>query len=260
MNTNDSKRPSLSAVDREVFAWQLPVVGFGESGQEKLKSSTVLISRCGGLGGAVAYQLAAAGVGRIILAHAGTVKPSDPNRQILMTYDWIGKPRAECAARRLKELNPSLEVQAVPENITDSNAARLVRNADLIVDCAPLFEERFLLNREAVLQRKPMVECAVFSLEATLTVLVPGKTPCLRCLVREFPTYWTRRFPVFGAVSGTIGCLAAMEAIKVLSGFGKPLYGELLTCDLYDLHFKRLRLRRDPHCPECGQTSGSASC
>ncbi len=255
MKNEESKRTPLSDLDREVFAWQLPVTGFGEIGQEKLKASSVLISRCGGLGGSVAYQLAAAGVGRMILAHAGPVKASDLNRQILMTFDWIGKPRVECAARRLKELNPGLEVQAVPENISDSNVARLVDAADLIVDCAPLFEERFLLNREAVRQRKPMVECAVYSLEATLTVLIPGQTPCLRCLVREFPAYWTRRFPVFGAVSGTVGCLAAMEAIKVLSGFGKPLLGELLTCDLYDLHFKKVRIQRDPECPECGHVA-----
>ncbi len=247
----ESRNAALSDQEREVFSWQMNVAGFGQGGQEKLKASTVLVSRCGGVGGAVAYQLAAAGVGRIILAHAGEVKPSDLNRQLLMTHDWIGKPRVECAARRLKELNPWLDVQAVAENVSDSNVARLVGAADLIVDGAPLFEERFLLNRESVKQGKPMVECAVYALEATLTVLVPGRTPCLRCLVREHPSYWTRRFPVFGASAGAVGCLAAMEAIKVLGGFGKPLLGELLTCDLRDLHFHKVRVHRDPGCPEC---------
>jgi molybdopterin/thiamine biosynthesis adenylyltransferase len=247
--------PLLSDTDRATYGWQLPVAGFGEDGQRKLKGASVLISRSGGLGGVVAYELAAAGIGRLILAHGGNVKPSDLNRQILMTHDWIGKPRVECAARRLRELNPALEVLAVPENVQESNARRLVAEADVVVDCAPLFEERYLLNREAVRQRKTLIECAVYDLEAQVTTLLLEDGPCLRCLYREPPPTWTRQFPVFGAVSGTVGCLAAMEAIKVLSGLGQPLSGQLLMADLRTMTFRRLNVRRDPDCPECAQRS-----
>src|SRR5687767_5747184 len=142
----------LSDEERDVYQWQLWVDGFGEAGQEKLKGASVLVSRVGGLGGVVAYQLAAAGVGRLVLAHAGNVRPNDLNRQILMTHDWLGRPRVESARRRLLELNPRLEVLAVAENINESNAARLVGEADLVVDCAPLFVERYLMNAEAVRQ------------------------------------------------------------------------------------------------------------
>jgi molybdopterin/thiamine biosynthesis adenylyltransferase len=228
------------------------VQGFGEAGQEKLKSAAVLISRCGGVGGAAAYQLAAAGVGKLILAHAGAVKPSDLNRQILMTHAGIGTPRAELAARRLRELNPRLEVEAVPENVSEANAARLVAAADLVVDCAPLFRERFLLNREAVRQQKPLVECAMYELELQLTTIRPGATPCLACLYPDEPTAWRREFPVFGAVAGAAGSLAAMEAIKVLSGLGRPLLGEMLVGDLRDMSFQKLKLTRDPACKVCG--------
>lgn len=162
--------------------WQLWVDGFGEAGQRRLKNAAVLVSRAGGVGGMVALELAAAGVGKIILAHAGNLKPSDLNRQILMTHDWLGRPRVECAAQRLRALNPRLEIMAVPENLSEANAARLVGQADLVVDCAPLFTERFLMNREAVRQRKPMVECAMYELEAHLTTILPGQTPCLACL------------------------------------------------------------------------------
>lgn len=248
-------QPRLSAAELEVYSWQLPVAGFGETGQARLKGASVLISRCGGLGGTVAYELAAAGVGRLVLAHAGNVKPSDLNRQLLMTYDGIGKSRVESAARRLRELNPQVEIVGVPENVDSSNAERLVAGVDLVVDGAPMFQERYLLNREAVRQGKPMVECAVYELEAHLTTMLPGHTPCLRCLYPEPSPTWTRRFPVFGAVPGTVGCLAAMEAIKVLAGFGKPLYGQLLTCDLRDMSFRTLRLRRTPGCPDCGHLS-----
>lgn len=217
-----------------------------------MKQASVLISRCGGIGGVVAYELAAAGIGRLVLAHAGHVKPGDLNRQLLMTHDWIGKPRVESAARRLRDLNPRVEILAVPENVNEANAERLVREADLVVDCAPLFAERHLMNREAVRQRKPMVECAVYELEAHLTTIIPGNTACLRCLQPEASPTWTRKFPVFGAVSGAIGCLGAMEAIKLLAGLGTPLRNELLVCDLGNMTFRKLRVRRDPSCPECG--------
>src|SRR3954466_9000908 len=138
----------LTAEERATYEWQMCVPGLGEEGQGKLKAASVLITRVGGLGGLVAYELAAAGVGRLILAHAGTVKPGDLNRQLLMTHASLGSSRVECAARRLKELNPRLDVVAVPENVTAENAARLVGLADVVACAAPLFEERFRLNEQ----------------------------------------------------------------------------------------------------------------
>ena len=247
---NDSM--PLTDEERAVYEWQLDVPGFGEAGQEKLKGASVLISRVGGLGSVVAYELAAAGIGRLILAHAGEIIPSDLNRQLLMTHDALGTSRVQSAEARLKALNPRLVIEAVPENISSANAARWVGQADLIVDCAPLFEERFAMNREAVAQGKPLVECAMYELQAQVTTVLPGQTPCLACLHPEVPPAWTRRFPVFGAVSGTVGCLGAMEAVKVLSGLGEPLAGRLLTMDLRDMQFRILTIERRPGCPVCG--------
>lgn len=244
--------PSLSEAERDRYGWQLPVTGFGEAGQLRLKRATVLVSRCGGLGGSVAYQLAAAGVGRLILAHAGDLRLNDLNRQILMTHDWLGKPRVECAALRLKQLNPGLEVEAFPENVTPANADRLVGMADLVVDCAPLFAERYAMNRAAMRLGKPMVEAAVYELEAHLTTFVAGRTGCLRCLYPEPSTTWERRFPVFGAVAATVGGMAAMEAIKVLAGFGEPLWGRLLTFDLRGFSFRQYHAPAREGCPDCG--------
>jgi molybdopterin/thiamine biosynthesis adenylyltransferase len=241
----------LTDIERQVYEWQMWVAGFGEEGQRRLKGASVLISRCGGVGGAVALELAAAGIGRLVLAHAGNLKPSDLNRQILMTQDWLGKPRVECAAARLRDLNPRVEIVALPENVSAANAGRLVGDADVVVDCAPRFEERFALNSAAVRQRKPMIECAVYALEAQLTTILPGQSACLRCFCPEPPATWTRRFPVFGAVAAAVGSLAAMEVIKVIAGFGQPLVGRMLTLDLRDMSFHMLRIRRDPDCAEC---------
>lgn len=253
------RRP-LTDEERAIYQWQIWVPDFGESGQEKLKASSVLVSRCGGVGGVVAYELAAAGIGKLVLAHAGNVKPSDLNRQILMTHDWLGKPRVESAARRLRELNPRLEIDPVPENVNEQNVADLVAKVDLVVDCAPLFEERLLMNREAVRQGKPMVDCAMYDMEGQVTTILPGRTPCLACLCPEPPPVWRRQFPVFGAVSGTVACLGAVEAIKVLAGIGKPLAGSLLTIDFRDMSFRKVEIKRNPSCPVCREIPEPARC
>ena len=188
-------RIPLSDEDRARYEWQLWVPEFGESGQEKLKNSTVLVSRLGGLGGVVAYELAAAGIGRLILAHAGNVKPSDLNRQLLMTTDWLGKPRIESAKRRLLELNPSLEIVAITENMNAENADDLVAQADLVVDCAPLFEERYAMNSAALRHNKPLIECAMYDMEFHLFTVLPGETPCVRCLFPKTTTRMASRIP-----------------------------------------------------------------
>jgi molybdopterin/thiamine biosynthesis adenylyltransferase len=235
------------------YEWQIWMPGFGEAGQEKLKAACALVSRTGGLGGPLCYNLTAAGIGRLIVAHGGNVKYSDLNRQITMTHDWLDKPRSESTARRLKEMNPRLEVEAVPENINEKNAADLVGRADIVFDCAPLFQERFLMTRECVRQNKPMVEAAMFGMEAQVTVIIPGKTPCLACLYPEIPPRWKRQFPVFGAVSASTGALAAIEGIKIISGLGRTLAGTLLYYDTLTMEFNRIPVKRRPGCPVCGK-------
>ena len=249
--TDDGQLPELTDVEREVYSWQMTVAGFGEEGQRRLKAATVMVSRVGGLGGLVAYELAAAGVGRLVLAHGGTLKPSDLNRQLLMRHNALGQARVDIAAESLTALNPRLEIVAVPENVSEANATELVGRTDVVVDCAPLFEERFAMNDACVRLAKPMVECAMYETEAHITSFKPGKTGCLRCLYPEKPDDWQRRFPVIGAVSGAVGCLGAMEAIKIIAGLGEPLYGRLLTMELRSMSFQTVRIRRDPGCAEC---------
>jgi len=242
---------SLSDEERAIYEWQLWVEGFGATGQVRLKKATVLVSRCGGVGGMLAMQLAAAGVGRLILAHAGNLRLNDLNRQILMSYAGLDQPRAEQAAKRLREFNPHVETVPVAENISEANVDRLVKGADVVASCAPLFQERLLLNRAAMAQKKPLVDCAMYELEAQLTTVLPGRGPCLACLYPTEPTAWKRQFPVFGAVAGMIGCLGAMEVIKVLAGLGEPLVGKMLVCDLADMSFRKIQLNGGGSCAVC---------
>jgi molybdopterin/thiamine biosynthesis adenylyltransferase len=243
---------TLTSEEESVYEWQMWVPDFGPAGQLALKRATVLISRCGGVGGTAALYLAAAGIGRLILAHDGNLKPSDLNRQVLMTHDAMGQPRVALASRRLRELNPRMVVETVERNISPDNVAELVARADVIVDAAPLFEERLLLNEHAVLLNKPMVECAMYEMQAQITTILPRRSPCLACLYPERPPSWKRQFPVFGAVAGMIGSWGAMEAIKLIAGFGQPLAGRLLLMDLRDGTMNQVHIARNENCPICG--------
>ncbi len=242
----------LTAEEKATYEWQMWEKDFGEEGQKRLKSSTALVSRVGGLGSAVAYSLAAAGIGKIVLAHAGNVKHSDLNRQILMTRDWLGKPRVESARRRLQELNPSLEIEAVAENVTEENASRLVGKVDIVFDCAPLFQERYAMNKACVQRNKPLIDAAMFSMEGRVTTIIPGRTACLACIYPEFPQAWKREFPVFAAVAALAANIAVCEGIKVLAGFGTTLAGFMLLYDARHMEFTRLKLKKNKLCPVCG--------
>jgi molybdopterin/thiamine biosynthesis adenylyltransferase len=244
--------PPLTEEELATYDWQMTVPGVGEDGQRKLKGATVLVSRIGGVGGLVAHELAAAGVGRLILAHAGTLKPGDLNRQLLMRHDALGTSRIACAGSTLRSYNPAVDIVEVGENIKANNVERLVDQADVVVCCAPLFTERYLMNEWAVRLGKPFVDCAMYELTGQVATTIPGKSACLACRVPSPPDDWQRKFPVFGAVSGVVGCIGAMEAIKLICGIGEPLTDRLLSFDLRDMRFRVFRTQRRTDCQVCG--------
>ena len=225
----------LTPKELERYRRQIQLPELGEAGQNALKNTTALVSGVGGLG--------------------GTVRLDDMNRQILMTDDWVGQVRVTKAQETLTQINPDVEVEAIPEYITPENVDELVQQADIALSCAHNFPERDLMNAACVRWDKPMIEAAMNSMEAYLTAIVPGKTPCLSCIFPEKPDWDRRAFGVLGAVSGTLACLSALEAIKVITGLGKPLYSYLLNMDLANTEFKKLHLYKDPDCPVCGHFS-----
>ena len=242
----------LSPEECNRYEWQLWVREFGVEGQSRLKGCTAFISRIGGVGGCVAQLLTAAGIGRLVLAHGGSLRLNDLNRQVLMTTEWVGRSRVELARLQLRQLNPLVEIETIAENVSETNATRIIQTCDIVVSAAPIFAERFLMNREAVRQQKPLVDCAIYELEGRLTTILPGFTACLSCLYPEAPPHWKREFPVFGAVASTVGSLAAMEVIKVASKLGRPLANRLLSFDLRDMSFQEVRIARRVNCGVCG--------
>ncbi len=256
-----SGSPQLSSDESARYERQLRIDGFGEKGQQKLKAATVLVSRCGGVGGTAAINLAIAGVGRLILAHGGEVVPDYLNRWVWAGPEDIGKPCVHVLAEHIRRINPHVDVQAVSQQVTESNISTLARDADMIVDGAPLFEERYLMHAEAVRQRKPLVMGAMYSTEGYVTTVVLGKTPCLKCLYPSKPDYWTniKVFPAIGPGPIIVGSMCAMEAIKVISGFGKPLMNALWRFDLETCFVQTLKIRRRPDCEFCSGLPASSS-
>jgi molybdopterin/thiamine biosynthesis adenylyltransferase len=244
---------ALTELEREIYKRQIQIHDFGEEAQVKLKSSAALVTRIGGLGGPVALYLAMAGIGKLVLAHAGNLTWSNLNRQILMRYDHVGKPRIECATELFERLTPHTEIIALGEDASEENALDLVAQVDIVCDCPPSFEERFALNRACVALRKPLLEPAMYGMEGYLTTIVPGETPCLACLIPERPAWWHHLgFPVLGAVSAALGCLTAVEAVKLLTGFGELLKGQMLQYDSSTMDFIKFPVSRRPDCPVCG--------
>ncbi|MEH1912152.1 MAG: HesA/MoeB/ThiF family protein [Nostoc sp.] len=245
---------NLTPSELERYHRQMMLPNFGEAAQKRLKSATVLVTGVGGLGGTSALYLAVAGVGRLILVRGGDLRLDDMNRQVLMTNDWVGKPRVFKARETLQAINPDIRVEAVHDYVTKENVDSLVQSADIAVDCAHNFTERNLLNEACVRWQKPMVEAAMDGMEAYLTTIIPGVTPCLSCLFPEKPDWNQRGFSVIGAVSGTLACLSALEVIKLITKFSQPLLSQLLTIDLMRMVFAKRNSYHDPSCLVCGSS------
>jgi molybdopterin/thiamine biosynthesis adenylyltransferase len=243
----------LAEFDRKKYVRQLSIHGLGETGQQNLKNASALVARGGGVGGTVAIYLAAAGIGRMTVMHGGNLTWSNLNRQILMNEARVGQPRADQIRDSILRLNPAVDLTVLAEDPNDQNLDELVARADVVCDCVPTWGERYALNRAIVRRRKPMVEAAMNGMEAYLTVFQPGETPCLHCLYPAPDPDWNGLdFPVLGAVSGAVACLAAIEAIKVVAGFGQPLRNQLLFFDTEYHEYRKFNVHRDPSCPVCG--------
>ncbi|GBE00463.1 molybdopterin-synthase adenylyltransferase [bacterium BMS3Abin07] len=231
--------------------------GFDPACQRKLKESTVLVAGIGGLGGTAAVYLAIAGIGRMILVHPGNLTLSNMNRQILMRHDWIGKRRVIQGKRTIEEINPDVEIEIYDKRITRENAVQLLEGVQVAISARPNFAERRVLNYASIERGISMVEAAMNGMEGYLFNVIPGETPCLNCLYPDDDPEWEELgFPVLGAVSGMLGCIMSIEAIKLLTGFGKPLKNRMLIFNMLNMDFTRLNIRRDKNCPVCmGKTN-----
>jgi molybdopterin/thiamine biosynthesis adenylyltransferase len=242
----------LTEKELERYKRQMMLPDFGREAQEKLKNATIVVAGIGGLGGTTAFFLAAAGVGRLIFVHEGKLTESNLNRQILMKNDRVGESRVDIATETLREFNPHVQVEVYDEPVRLDRMTELMKRADLLVDARHNFPERRILNQAAVITGKPMVEAAMNSMEATLFNIFPGETACLHCVYPENQEWDPFGFAVLGAQSGSLGCMAAVEAVKIITGCGKPLRGSMLYYDLAEMEFRKFKTVKNDKCPVCG--------
>jgi len=250
--------PPLSAEESARYARQIGPGVLTVEGQTRLKGSTALVSRAGGMGGPAALALVMAGVGRVIIAHGGRLISPDLNRQVLGSEQLVGQSRAPHFARYLQSMNRFVTVESVDHEPDDAEALELARRANVILSCAPTFEERLRLNEAAVAAGVPLVDAAQWGMTGTIVVVDSGRTACLRCIYPANPEF-EEMFPVIGAISAAIGALAALEAIKILSQTGSLMFGRLWMLDGYHWQWRHVQLRRDPDCPCCGPSARKVS-
>jgi len=224
-------------------------------GQEKLLNARVLIVGLGGLGSPVAMYLAAAGVGKLILADFDEVDLSNLQRQIIHNNARIGHNKAQSAAQTLRALNPEIEINCVETKLDASTLKELVASVDVVADCTDNFAIRFALNAACVAEKVPLVSGAAIRLEGQVAIFdSANNSPCYRCLYEENDDDLScAANGVLAPLVGVVGSMQALETIKLIVGFGTNLAGRLLIFDARHSQWRELKLPRDPDCPVCGE-------
>lgn len=245
----------LSDEQLQRYSRQLLLNDIDVAGQERLLCSRVLVLGLGGLGSPVAMYLAAAGVGKLLLADGDEVELSNLQRQIAHGQADIGLNKAVSAAATVAALNPDVTVEVIPQQMTEADLTPLVCDVDLVVDATDNYAARFALNRACIAAAVPLVSAAAVRTEGQLSVFDPHRGgPCYRCLypdTNDLTALTCSESGVLAPVVGVLGSLQAVEALKILAGFGEPLRGRLLILDLRSMDIRQLRVSPRPDCPDC---------
>lgn len=248
---------TLSPAQRSRYSRHLLIPEVGEEGQLTLLNSRVLMIGAGALGSPAAYYLAAAGVGTIGIVDDDVVDMSNLQRQIIHTTERVGMNKGESAKIAIEALNPEVRVNVHPVRINRDNVLDLMGQYDIVLDGTDNFPTRYLLNDAALMTRTPLMHASILRFEGHASVFLPYEGPCYRCLFPEPPPPELApscgEAGVLGVLPGLMGNIQATEAIKVLLGAGETLSGRLLIYDALQMTFDELKIRRDPHCPACGE-------
>ena len=232
----------------------------GKEGQEKLLAARVLIVGMGGLGSPVAMYLAASGVGHLVLTDFDFVELSNLQRQIIHRTDDIDKNKVESARNAILELNPGVQVTALPWVLQDDDLDREVAAADVVVDACDNFESRFDLNAVCWRLGTPLVSAAAMRMEGQVSVFDSRQaaSPCYRCLYSDESTEGEAcsQVGVLAPLLGIIGSIQATEVIKLIVAMGTTLVGRVMVLDALEMEWRTLKLRKDPQCPVCSQVGG----
>jgi molybdopterin-synthase adenylyltransferase len=229
----------------------------GIEGQQKIFDAKVLIIGAGGLGSPIALYLAAAGVGTIGIADADTVDISNLQRQVIHFTRDLGQPKVESAADKMHAINPDVTVRTYHEFLLANNIRPILREYDFVIDGTDNFAAKFLINDACVLEGKPFSHGGILRFNGQAMTVLPGRSACYRCVFHAPPPRGSvptcSQAGVLGAVAGMLGTIQAVEALKFITGVGSLLTDTLLTFDAKTLDFRKVRFKRNVHCPVCGE-------
>lgn len=246
---------SLTEEQIERYSRQIILPNVGGKGQERLLKAKVLVVGCGGLGSAVGYYLAAAGIGRIGLVDSDKVELNNLQRQILHFTRDIGKPKVESAREKLLSLNPELQIITHGLRLTSENVLGIFKDYDIVIDGSDNFPTRYLVNDACFFLDKPLSTGAILRFDGQATTILPGKGPCYRCIYPEPPEPGLipscQEAGILGAVAGIIGLIQVNEVLKLILNIGDLLVGRLLVLNALRLDISLLAIRRSKTCPLC---------
>ncbi|MES2441461.1 MAG: molybdopterin-synthase adenylyltransferase MoeB [Pseudomonadota bacterium] len=251
---------SLAPEELERYARHIVLREVGGGGQARLKASKVLVIGAGGIGSPAIQYLAAAGIGLLCIVDDDRVELSNLQRQTLFTTGDVGERKGSVATARAHALNPHVELYSVIHRIDAANADQ-VRDFDVVIDGTDNFATRLAVADACLRHRVPLVSAAVGQFEGQLGVFRGWEAdkPCYRCFVGHDPERAEASCAeqgVLGALTGVMGSLAALEAIRACVPFGEDSAGKLLLVDALALRFRTLTLPKDPGCPACGSARG----
>ncbi|RWR92664.1 UBA/THIF-type NAD/FAD binding fold [Cinnamomum micranthum f. kanehirae] len=242
------------------YSRHLLLPSFGVDAQSRLLKSSILVVGAGGLGSPALLYLAASGVGRLGIVDNDVVELNNMHRQIIHTEAYIGQSKVKSAAAACRAINSTVELVEHIEALQATNALDIVSKYDVVIDATDNAPSRYMINDCCVVLGKPLVSGAAVGLEGQLTVYNHNGGPCYRCLFpTPPPTTACQRCSdsgVLGVVPGVIGCLQALEAIKVASAIGEPLCGRMLLFDALSARIRIVKLRgRSLQCDVCGENA-----
>ena len=251
-----SPGPALTVDEVRRYSRHLIIPDVAMAGQQRLMNAKVLCVGAGGLGSPALMYLAAAGVGTIGIVEFDTVDESNLQRQIIHGQSDIGKSKAQSAKAKISEINPYVQVITHEVRLDNSNVKEIFSQYDIIVDGTDNFATRYLVNDACVLLKKPYVWGSIYRFDGQASVFWAEYGPCYRCLYPEPPPPGMvpscAEGGVLGILCATIGSIQTTEAIKVITGIGEPMIGSLMIYDALEMSFRKIKVRKDPNCPLCG--------
>ncbi len=245
----------LTKEELEYYSRQIVLTEIGYNGQLKLRNARVCIAGMGGLGSPAALQLAAMGAGYLRLVDRDIVELSNLHRQHLYSVKFLGYPKVEVAAKRLRELNPNIEIEPLPLSLNGNNAEDIIRDIDVVVDGLDRMSPRYALNRACQKAGVPYVFGGVITLHGNVSTIIPGQTPCLECFQGNLEDEALPTCAVVGVHPSVISIIASIEvseAVRIILGERPNLMNKILYCNIGEMKFDEIELSKAENCPVCG--------